>query len=61
MMILSRGQSFIERGFSINKEIIDNLQEKMLISQRLIYDHFTSESTVLHEYVIPQVLRKVVS
>ena len=54
-MILSHGQSFIERGFSINKEISDNnLQEKSLISQRFIYEHFTSENVVLHEYVIPQ-------
>ena len=42
VMILSHGQSSIERGFSINKEILDNnLQEKSLILQGLIYDHFT--------------------
>ena len=58
-MILSHGQSSIELGFSINKEILDNnLQEKSLISQRLIYDHFTSENIVLHEHVIPQALKK---
>ena len=52
----------IERGFSINKQILDNnLQEKSLISQRLIYYHFTSENIVLHEYVIPQALKKIVS
>ena len=51
-MILSHGQSSIERGFLINKKISDNnLQEKSLISQRLIYDHFASESIALHEYV----------
>ena len=61
-MILSHGQSSIEFGFSINKEILDNnLQEKLLISQCFIYDHFTSENIVLHEYVIPQALKKVVS
>ena len=55
-------KSSIERGFSISKEILDNnLQEKLLISQRLICDHFTSENIVLHEYVIPQALKKVVS
>ena len=37
VMILSHEQSSIERGFSINKEILDNnLQENSLISQRLI-------------------------
>ena len=61
VMILSHGQSCIERRLSINKEILDNnLQEKSLISQRLIYDHFTSENIVLHEYFIPQALKKVV-
>ena len=52
VMILSHGQSSIERGFLVNKKILDkNLQEKSLISQRLIYDHFASESIALHEYV----------
>ena len=58
-MILSRGQSSSERGFSVNKEILDNnLQERSLISQRLVYDHFTSENISFYEYVIPQVLKK---
>ena len=52
VMILSHWQSSIERGFLVNKKILDkNLQEKSLISQRLIYDHFASESIALHEYV----------
>ena len=55
VMILSHEQSSIESGFSINKEILDNnLLEKSLRSQRLIYEHFTSENIVLHEYIIPQ-------
>ena len=58
-MILSHGQSSIEHGFSVNKEILDNnLQERSLTSQRLVYDHFTSENIALHEYVIPQALKK---
>ena len=62
VMILSHEQSSIERGFSINKEILDNnLLEKSLRSQRLIYEHFTSENIVLHEYIIPQALKKIVS
>ena len=37
VMILSHKQSSIEHGFSTNKEMLDNnLQEKSLISQRLI-------------------------
>ena len=61
-MILSHGQSSIERGFTINKETLDNkLQEKSPISQCLIYDHSALENFVLHEYVISQALKKVVS
>ena len=61
-MILSHRQSSIERGFSIHKENLDNnLQEKLLISQGLNHDLFTSENIVLHEYVIPQALKIVVS
>ena len=38
--MLHHGQSFTERGFSINKEITDvNMQEDVLISQWLVYDH----------------------
>ena len=59
MMILSHGKSSIEHSFSINKTILDsNLQENSLITQRLIYNDFTSENIVLDEYVIPQALKK---
>ena len=59
IVILSHGQNSLKCGFSINKEILDhNLQVKSLISQRFIYDNFTSENIVLQEYVIPQTLKK---
>lgn len=36
---LSHGNAFLERGFSINREcIVENLSEKSLIAQRIIYD-----------------------
>ena len=40
VFILSHGQSFTERGFSINhRGVIDrNMQEKSLTLQRLVYD-----------------------
>ena len=35
IFVLSYGQSAVERGFSINKDLlVDNLQEKSLVSQR---------------------------
>ena len=59
IVILSHGQNSLKCGFSINKEILDhNLQVKSLISQRFIYDNFTSENIVLYKYVIPQALQK---
>ena len=37
--IISHGQSFTERGFSINKEINNcNMLEESLICQRIVYD-----------------------
>ena len=45
--------------FLMNKKILDNsLQERLLISQRLIYSHFTSENTVIHEHIVLEALKK---
>ena len=44
VLILSHGQSAIERGFSVNKNIlVENLEEKGLISQRIIIDHMRAK------------------
>ena len=38
-LILSHGQASVESGFSINSSIIvENLHEKSLVAQRLVYD-----------------------
>ena len=43
IFILSHGQSFTERGFSIKKEVVDdNMKKKSLISQRTVYDTIQS-------------------
>ena len=40
LFVLSHGQASVERGFSINKQVLtDNLQEKSLISLRTIADN----------------------
>ena len=40
ILVLSHGQASVERGFSVNKEIMtDNMQQKTLIAQRTIADH----------------------
>lgn len=39
LLLLSHGQASVERGFSVNKEILtENLQEDTIITQRLICD-----------------------
>ena len=43
VFVLSHGQSSIERGFSINKQLlVENLKEKSLIALRTIEDHLSS-------------------
>lgn len=39
ILILSHGNAFVERGFSINKEVIvENQLAKSLVAQRQVYD-----------------------
>ena len=43
LLVLSHGQASVERGFSINKEmIVENQKEMSLVAQRLIVDHVRS-------------------
>ena len=59
IFVLSHGQSAVERGFSINKELlVENLQEKSLVSQRMVYDHTNSNKINIHEYKLPSDLLK---
>ena len=51
--------SFMERGFSVNKEITDvNMQEDTLISQQLVYDHLLQSEKEVWEFPITPELRK---
>ena len=50
---LSHGQADIERGFSINKELlIENMKQKSLVSQRIVSDQLSDCTNQLHEYKI---------
>ena len=50
---ISHGQSQIERGFSINKEVmVENLQNKSLCAQRLVCDVLNSSKKDIHEIEI---------
>ena len=43
IFVLSHGQSFAERDFSIKKEVVDdNMKKKSLIPQRIVYDTIQS-------------------
>ena len=40
VLILSHGQASVERGFSINRQVmVENLKERSFIAQRTIHDH----------------------
>ena len=59
VFVLSHGQSNIERGFSVNKDVIQhNQKERSLISQRLIYDSVQSSGIALHEFEVTPELRR---
>ena len=53
VLILSLGQSSVERGFSINKNLlVENLQESSLIAQRLVLDHMSANYFESHTFPI---------
>ena len=59
VFVLSHGQSFTERSFSINREVLDvNMQEKSLTSQKIVYDTLQDSDQKIHEINITQDLRK---
>ena len=58
IFVLSHGQSAVERGFSIKELLVDNLQEKSLVSQRMVYDHIKSIKITIHGYELPSDLLK---
>ena len=43
ILILSHGQATVERGFSVNRQVmIKNMKEQTFITQRTIHDHIQS-------------------
>ena len=50
LLIISHGQATVERGFSINSElIVENMAEKSVVAQRQVYDgisHYGAPETV---------------
>ena len=59
LLILSHGQAQVERGFSINSELlVDNLSNESLIAQRIKTDHMRQKGLQSHEVNITQALLK---
>ena len=58
--MLSHGQAGVERGFSINSEIMEyNFTQKSVVALRNIYDHIQTCGGILH-VKIDQELRNAV-
>lgn len=56
---LSHGQASIERGFSINKELlVENLQEESIVCQRMVYDHVNCSGKSITEVPMTNALLK---
>ena len=50
---LLHGQSQVERGFSINKEIvIENLHSSFLSAQRIVYDYLKASEKNIYDIEI---------
>ena len=57
MFTMSHGQAHIERGFSVNKEIVvANLRSKCLCAQHLVYDAINLSGKGVHEIDLPNKL-----
>ena len=51
--VLSHGQADVDRGFNISGELlVENMKELLLISQRIVCDHFSANNNDLHNYQV---------
>ena len=50
LLILLHDQAQMERGFSINKLLLDvNMQNETLVAQGIVHDHIVSENMKPHD------------
>ena len=53
-LTLSHGQADVERGFSVNNDVLqDNIQEDLIISKRLVKDFLNSNAYTLTQWRSP--------
>lgn len=61
IVILWHGQNSLKRGFSANQKILrDNLKEKTVVSDQLIYDNLNVGDTEVHNFLIAPALKRIV-
>ena len=54
---MSHGQATVERGFSVNKEVlVENLSERSFIAQRIIHDDIESVGGLANAQISKQLL-----
>lgn len=60
LLLLSHGQSSVERGFSVNRQIeVENLQEQSYVAQRTICDHLQSVGGISNVTITRELLLSV--
>ena len=62
LLLLSHGQATVERGFSINKQVmVENLSQKNLKCRRMIKDHLASVGGLKGVTLTPELLKSAAS
>ena len=57
LLLMSHGQATVERGFSVNKEVVvENLSERSFIAQRIIHDRIESVGGLANVQISKQLL-----
>ena len=53
ILVLSHGQAKVERGFSVNEDmLLPNMKKETLVGMRLVYDTMKSQDVKIHEFNI---------
>ena len=57
LLLLSHGQATVEKGFSVNHEVmVDNLSQRSLIAQRVIHDHVRTQGGIIKVNISKELL-----
>ena len=62
MLCLSHGQASVDRGFSVNNNLlVENMHEDNLIAQRIIHDHMKSLKLEAYEVKVTKCCLDIVN